>query len=42
MLDAAGVSLLFLGETLPSDILVDFDDVLNVGSGSGIDNVPSI
>ena len=30
---AAGVSLRFLGETLPSDSFVDFDDVLNIGSG---------
>ena len=28
------MSLLFLGEILPSDSFVDFDDVLNVGSGS--------
>ena len=35
------MSLLFLGETLPSDSFVDFDDVLNIGTGSSFDNVPS-
>ena len=36
---AAGVSLVFLGVTLPNDSFVDFDDVLNIGSiGS---NIPS-
>ena len=29
---AAGVSLMFLGGTLPSDSIVDFDDILNIGS----------
>ena len=36
---AAGVSLRFLGETLPSESFVDFDDILNIGSGSS--NIPS-
>ena len=30
---------MFLGETLPNDSFVDFDDVLNIGNGSS--NVPS-
>ena len=30
---AAGISLRFGGETLPSDSFVDIDDVLNIGSG---------
>ena len=29
---AAGVSLIFRGETIPSDSFVDLDDVLNIGS----------
>ena len=36
---AAGVSLRFLGEMIPSDSFVDFDDVLNIGSGAS--NIPS-
>ena len=31
--NAAGVSLRFLEETLPSDSIVDFDDTLNIGLG---------
>ena len=31
---AAGVSLMFLGETIPSDTFVDLDDVLNIGGGA--------
>ena len=30
---------MFLGATIPSDSFVDFDDVLNIGGGSG--NIPS-
>ena len=30
---AAGVSLMFRGETLPNDSFVDFDDVLDIGGG---------
>ena len=36
---AVGVSLMFFGETLPSDSFVDFDDVLNIGNNSN--NIPS-
>ena len=35
---AAGVSLIFLGKTVPSDSFVDFDDVLNIGSASAPTN----
>ena len=35
---AAGVSLRFLGETIPSDSFVDIDDVLNVGGLSDPSN----
>ena len=39
LLHVAGVSLMFLGETLPSDSFVDFDDVFNVGRNYS--NIPS-
>ena len=32
------MSLVFLGEALPSDSFVDFDDVLNIGGGPGPSN----
>ena len=37
-INAAGVSLRFLEETLPSDSIVDFDDTLNIGGGSAPTN----
>ena len=38
---AAGVSLMFRGETLPNDSFVDLDDVVTIGGGASPSNANS-